>query len=847
MQPGARLGPYEVIARLGAGGMGEVYRARDTRLGREVAVKVLPATFSNDPDRLRRFEREAEAASLLNHPNITAVYDIGTHDGAPYVVSELLEGGTLRSRLASGALTPRRAIEFAIQAARGLAAAHDKGIVHRDLKPENLFVTKDGRVKILDFGLAKLIRPEPTTSAATEPGVVLGTFGYMSPEQVRGKLADPRSDIFSFGAIFYEMLSGHRAFRGDSAASTMSAILTREPPELSTLNPNVHPGLERIVRHCLEKDPEERFQSARDLAFDLEALSGVSAPTTTAAIPLGSLRTRSWGKPLAAAGFLLGGLLAGWLLHNALHRPVSPTYQNLALRLGGVFSARFAPDGQTVIYSTSWGGAPYRIFSRSPGSKESRDLGLPDGDLLAVSSSGEMAISIGRRQSIEGTGRLARVPLAGGSPHEILKDARLADWSPDGATLAVVCRTQGRTRIECPVGRALYETGDDIDSMRFSPRGNRIAFIEQDANGFFAVNVIDLFGKRSTVSKGWEFARGLAWWPDGSEIWLTGRRSAGKDALYAVTLSGGERLVRQEAGGLFLDDIFRDGRVLISDYAYSRSVSILASGEKSERDLTWLDLPWVAAISSDGSAILFDERGEGGTSRGAIYLRRVDGSPAIALGEGGALGLSPDGRWVLSQLSEPGGQERFLLLPTGPGQARSIGHRGIASVLWGGFFPDGRRILFLGQKGNRPLRLFMQDLGGGEPEPISPEGLLPGAVPISADGRLIAAPGPDSKILLCRADGGTPRSLAVNAAGDWPIAWSADGRWLYVYNRTELPARVFRVEVETGRREFWKEIAPTDRTGLDHIDIIQMTPDARAFAYGYRRILGSLQIVQGLR
>ncbi|MGH9318080.1 MAG: protein kinase domain-containing protein [Thermoanaerobaculia bacterium] len=846
MEPGARLGPYEIIARLGAGGMGEVYRARDTRLGREVAVKVLPATFSSDPDRLRRFEREAEAASLLNHPNITAVFDIGTHDGSPYVVSELLEGGTLRSRLASGALGPRRAIEFAIQAARGLAAAHDKGIVHRDLKPENMFVTKDGRVKILDFGLAKLIRPEPTTSAATEPGVVLGTFGYMSPEQVRGRVADPRSDIFSFGAILYEMLSGHRAFRGDSAASTMSAILTREPPELSTVNPNVHPGLERIVRHCLEKDPEERFQSARDLAFDLEALSGVSAPTT-AGIALGPVRRRNWGKPLAAAALLLGGLLAGWLLHNALRKPVSPAYQSLGLRLGGVFSARFAPDGQTVIYSTSWAGAPYRIFSRNPAGKESRDLGLPDGDLLAVSSSGEMAISIGRRESIEGTGTLARVPLAGGSPHEILKDARLADWSPDGTALAVVRRAHGRTRIEYPVGRLLYETGAEIGSMRLSPRGDRIAFIEQDPNGFFLVNVVDLSAKRSTVSEGWEFARGLAWWPDGGEIWFTGRRSAGKDALYAVTLSGRERLVRQEASGLFLDDIFKDGRILISDYAYSRSVAVVASGETSERDLSWLDLPWIAAISSDGSAILFDQRGEGGTGRGAICLRRVDGSPAIALGEGGALGLSPDGRWVLSQLSEPGGQERFLLLPAGPGQARSIGHRGVASILWGGFFPDGRRILFLGQKGKRPLRLYVQDLSGGEPQPISPEGMLPGAVPISPDGRWIAAPGPDSKILLCRADGGTPRPLATNTAGDWPIAWSAEGRWLYVYSRNELPARVFRLNVETGRREFWKEIAPADRTGLDHIDNILMTPDARAFAYGYRRILGSLQIVQGLR
>jgi serine/threonine protein kinase len=263
---GSRLGPYEILGQIGAGGMGEVYRARDPRLAREVAIKVLPASFSTDAERLRRFEQEAKAAGVLNHPNITAVYDIGTNpdDGSPYVVQELLEGETLRVELAGGRLSPRRAIDDAIQIAQGLAAAHEKGIVHRDLKPENLFVTRDGRVKILDFGLAKLIESQPgaeitnlpTETRGTEPGVVLGTLGYMSPEQVRGRPADARSDIFSFGAIFYEMLSGTRAFQGDSSADTMSAILREDPPDLSATNRSISPGLERIVRHCLEKNPE---------------------------------------------------------------------------------------------------------------------------------------------------------------------------------------------------------------------------------------------------------------------------------------------------------------------------------------------------------------------------------------------------------------------------------------------------------------------------------------------------------------------------------------------------------------------------------------------------------------
>src|ERR1700694_1928614 len=312
LAPGTKLGPYEIVSPLGAGGMGEVYRARDTRLGREVAVKVLPPGFSGDADRLIRFEREARAASALNHPNILTVHDVGTQNGAHYVVSGLLEGETLRERLSSGALSSRRAVDYATQIARGLAAAHEKGIVHRDLKPENLFVTKDGRVKILDFGLAKLTRPEPgapgtkapTQTAGTEPGVVMGKGGYMPPEQVRGEPADQISDIFSLGAVLYEMLTGRRAFRGASAIETLNAILKEEPPEVSQTGHDVSPLLERITRRCLEKIREQRFQSARDLAFALEEAAGASA-----ASPAGVAPVRPGGSPGPRPGVLGVGVV----------------------------------------------------------------------------------------------------------------------------------------------------------------------------------------------------------------------------------------------------------------------------------------------------------------------------------------------------------------------------------------------------------------------------------------------------------------------------------------------------------------------------------------------------------
>src|SRR5436190_8507766 len=487
LSAGTRLGSYEIVAPLGAGGMGEVYRAHDPALGRDVAIKVLPAAASADPDRLRRFEQEARSAGLLNHPNIFSIYGFGEHDGAPYVVSELLEGSTLRDRMAGTALSPRRAIDYGLQVAQGLAAAHEKGIVHRDLKPENLFVTDDGRVKILDFGLAKLTQPEgpsagataaPTVTGRTEPGVVLGTAGYMSPEQVRGLPADNRSDIFSFGAVLYEMLTGRRAFRGDSAIEAMSAILKEDPPELSETNKNLPPALERIVRHCLEKSPQLRIQSARDLAYDLEALSGVSGTTVAPRVAArGSRRALTVALTAAAALALVAlGLLIGRRLLSAGGPSAAENvrYRRLTFRRGNVVFARFAPDGQTFVYGAAWDDKPAEIFLGRVDGHDSRALGIPNASLLAISKEGELAVALKKTNlfGTVGSGTLARVPMTGGSPRELVEAVSAAEWNPAGTDLAVLSGWPVRLR-PCRKDPSARTGTRHLDHPRHQPRGRR--------------------------------------------------------------------------------------------------------------------------------------------------------------------------------------------------------------------------------------------------------------------------------------------------------------------------------------------------------------------------------------
>jgi len=858
---GSRLGPYEILAPLGAGGMGEVYRARDERLKREVAVKVLPASYSQDADRLRRFEQEAQAAGGLNHPNITAVYDIGSHEGAPYIVTELLEGEPLRARLSGGAIAVRKATDYAVQIAKGLAAAHEKGIIHRDLKPENLFLTNDGRVKILDFGLAKLTQPEgqsgqqtnfPTAAAATEPGVVMGTLGYMSPEQVKGKPADQRSDLFSFGAIFYEMLSGVRAFHRDSAAETMSAILREEPPDLSATNKNVQPGLERIVRHCLEKNPEERFYSARDLAFDLEALSGLSGAAAVAPGTLAGAKSRpSWrllvGAVLATA--LVCGLAAWVALRRAGDSP-PPSFRQLTFRRGAIASARFAPDGQTILYSARWEGSPVEIFVSRLDTPESRAFGLTEAELLSVSPSGEMAVSLGRRASIPftRTGTLARLGMTGGgAPKEILEDIQSADWAPDGSRLAIVRDVGGKNRLEFPVGKVLYETAGWIGHPRLSPRGDEIAFLDHPVRGDDggSVAIVDLSGNRKTISGAFASIFGLCWSPGGREVWFTGSSVGFNRALHAAKRSGRVRVLAQGTGGLTIEDVSREGRVLVVQDKARQQISALSPGAEKERDLSWLDWSLVRDLSPDGRTLLFDETGEGGGRGYSVYVRRTDGSPAVRLGEGSAAGLSPDGRLALGLVGSVS-SSTVVLYPVGTGEPKSLPPTGL-QIQEASWLPDGKRILLSANEPEHGTRLWVQRIGDPKPRAISPEGYTSFAHAISPDGKSAAVSGPDRHLYLYPIAGGEPTPIPGLDLADIPSGWTADGRSIFVRRRGEVPAKIFLVDSRSGRKEIWKQLTPADPAGITDVGSLAVAPDGKSYAYSYNRSLADLYVVEGLK
>jgi serine/threonine protein kinase len=842
--------------------MGEVYRARDPRLKREVAVKVLPSAFSLDTERLRRFEQEALATAALNHPNILAVFDIGASAGAPYVVSELLEGETLRQRLSGGAMAARKALDYALQLAHGLAAAHEKGIVHRDLKPENIFITKDGRVKILDFGLAKLTQPEtgdhtamPTMTHATEAGVVLGTAGYMSPEQVRGVAVDARSDIFAFGAILYEMLSGKRAFHGETAADTMSAILKEDPADLSETNRNVSPALERIVQHCLEKAPEQRFHSASDIAFDLEHLSGVSSGSNKIApitAPANAPRNRLLPASLAGVAVAIVMLALGWWIGRGSVHVSQPEYKQITFRTGSIANARFAPDG-TVVYSASWDGDDQQLYLARTDDPGSRELGIKNADLLAISKSGELAILLNRVRyaGYARSGTLARVPLSGGTPREVVENVQDADWSPNGEALAVVryVPESGHWRLEYPVGKVLFDGINWISQPKISPDGKWIAFGDHenpggDDEGSVAVIAADGSdnGKDKKLSSGWESIEGIGWSPSGDQVWFCSSNTGSALNPQAVNLSGKRRTLTNVPGGIWLQDM-RNGAMLAVTHRMTVGIRGVAPGAKEEKELGWFGWSIMRDFSTDGHKIVFEEEGNGGGANYTVFMRDTDGSPPTRIGEGVPKAISPDSKWVITQSAKGG---PLSVVPTGAGESRQLTHDNISygRARW---LPDGKHLLASGIETGHAARDYLIDLTSGDARPITPEGTV-GVYP-SSDGKNTVVRTADGKMGVWPLEGGGLRLIPnLDSKTYYVTGWSPDGSSIYVSPTLadQKLAKVYTVNTVTGKIDLWKTFG-ANAAGVTETAAPWFSTDGNAYAYVYSRVLSEAYVVTGLK
>jgi serine/threonine protein kinase/dipeptidyl aminopeptidase/acylaminoacyl peptidase len=874
---GETVSHYRVVEKIGGGGMGVVYKAEDSRLGRFVALKFLPDEISSQLPVLDRFRREARAASALNHPNICTVYDVGEEEGRAFLAMEFLEGQTLKHRIDGRPLPIDFVLEMGIQIVDALDAAHAKGIIHRDIKPANIFVTKTRQAKLLDFGLAKMDSRRDLNATAdgetlkdlTSPGSALGTVAYMSPEQAKGEELDPRTDLFSLGATLYEMTTGKPAFDGNTSAVIFESILNRNPTPPRQLNPELAPQLERILDRALEKDRDLRYQSAAEMRAEMKILkrtldsqrnavaqpSPSSASGATAAVPpvLPPPGTRGFGASpyaIAAAGAaLLAGLALGWFLHAAHSRTEPAIFHQLTFRRGMVRSGRFAPNGQSVVYGASWEGKPTELFITSPESPQSRSLERHGDELMSISSTGDIALltNVTVTGTYTQTGTLARMPINGGSPRDILDGVQWADWSPDGKQLAIVRDVGGKNRLEFPIGKVIHESPGWISHPRVSPDGERVAFLEHPQVGDDAgsVHVIDLQGKHKVLADNFLTVEGLAWAQDGKQIWFTGAESEGNGrALDAVTLGGSMRILTRVPAALELEDIGRDGRVLLIRQNWRRELSGLIAGAAKEQDFSWLDYSFPAELSTDGKRLLFDEEGVGGGGNYSVYLRKIAEDSAVRLGDGESVALSPDGKWVLAlTMSSPA---QFILLPSGAGDAQQITHDGLYHN-WARWLPDSQGIVFTAKQEGHGARIYVQKSITAKATPVSPEGIDPLVLALSPDGSHVAGVGPDGLAYLYSLTDGPAKSVPGFQTGEQPIEWSADGKFLYVYRTGELPAQVYQLDLATGKRTLWRSLSPADPAGVGQIGPIVMAPDGSSYIYGYHRTLSDLYLVEGLK
>jgi serine/threonine protein kinase len=853
---GKLLGNYEILEKLGEGGMGEVWRARDERLHRNVAVKILPAGLADDTSRRARFEQEARALGALNHSNIVAIYDFGTDQGRSYIVSELVEGEPLRALLDRGVLPVRRAVDIGGQIADGMAAAHALGIVHRDLKPENVMVTRTGQVKILDFGLAKQSPAssgdKTATMALSEPGTVLGTAGYMSPEQVRAEPVDARSDIFSFGSLLYEMLTGRRAFQASTSVETMHAVLNAEPADFEGELTKLPPALATIVRRCLEKRPEQRFQSAADLAFALRSISatGVTGAENVPGAP--RLARKRWMWPVVSVLAAALMFAAGFFLRDRTLLRAQPQFQRITFRKGVVSRARFTPDGN-IVHLASWDSGPGSIYLSVPGSPESRDLGI-HAALAAVSSKQELALMTEPRGEYNSS-RLSVSSISGGQTRPLLDGVLAADWAPDGASMAVLRRVNGKNRLEYPIGHVLLpDLPWVLWMLRISPDGSRVALVNRTDGTAIGLHIVERSGKHNYLGlisgqNSTAEDSDLCWTPKSDEVWFRSFDVGESGIVYAINMRGKRRVVLNLPTRVRLFDISRTGEALVGSGFSHAGILGKVPGDQDERDLSCLDSGWLAGISDDGQTIVANVTGENGTSKGSIYLRKTDGSPAIRVGDGHAYKLSPDGKWISGYFLNDDGSRRFVVLPTGPGEPIDMHAPGIWPPIAVGWLDGDQRYMVVGSyPNNKNWQCFSWDLQRGSVKPVCLEG-IPDTISyyLSPDRKQFLSPDTHGGWVIYPVEGGPAREVRGITPREEVIGWRADNRSLWVRpdvdNGTSIPVSV--LDIATGTKTPWKEIHPAQP--VLEIHDLRITPDGQAYAYNYVLLQSDLYLARGLK
>jgi serine/threonine protein kinase/Tol biopolymer transport system component len=833
---------YRIERELGQGGMATVYLAYDLKHDRKVAIKVLRPDLAAVIG-AERFLREIKTIANLQHPHILGLIDSGEVNGTAYYVMPFVEGESLRDRLVREKQLPiPDALRIATEVAGALDYAHRHGVIHRDIKPENILL-HDGSALVADFGIA-LAASKAGGTRMTETGMSLGTPTYMSPEQAMGEREiTARSDVYALGCVTYEMLIGDPPFTGSTAQAVVARVLTEAPRPMLSQRHTIPAQVEAAVLTALEKLPADRFATPAEFAAALN--SRATAAATTRVLPAAA-RPRRVPRASLLAGALglvaLGVLADRWAAGR--DTSVALNFLQRTFRDEAIYNARFAPDGQTIVYSSAAETSSPDIFLIRPDYPAPTALGLSGTQLLSVSSKGELAVLV-RAEFVRHRlflGTLARVPLGGGAPREVLDSVREADWSPDGAELAIIHDVGGRDRLEFPIGKVVYEASGYLSDPRVSPDGRYMAFAEHpfrwDDRG--PVRIVDRGGKTITVTRGYKSVEGIAWRPGSREL-LFGAYENGASVVRALGVNGRLRVAVTGAGNLTPQDLSPSDRMLLTRDDRPNRLMLHGPGAPRELDVSWLDASQHPVLSRDGSLLAFDDAGIDAGPNYEVMLRKTTGGEVARLGEGEPAAFSPDGKWLLA--SVPSTPPRIVLYPTRAGTERLIAIDRFQSIGSADWLPDGQSILFCGNRTGEASRCYVQALSGGPARAVTPPGTSAGFV--SPDGKEVAAFGAVLGHRRYPVAGGSDRAIPGLSFHDQIVRWSTDGKALIVGGPTS--PTVDRVDLVTGRREPLVTLGNRAPGGSWRFIVCAMADDPQVYAYMGRTHLSEIFTVDGVR